>query len=120
LPDSSEAAHKFVDEGECWRKIQAPFEQRTDSILLEAVEGFAGPKFRAIDSSQLALYKSFGAGALSGIPCLGDLFLLKVMAQKSFEGGVILIPTMIEQGYPPSYATGITAGNSLIGPRASS
>jgi len=83
LFDSYAAAHKFFDEGEYWRKIQALFQKRTGSILLEAVEegeflaftnskrelkspkDFAGLKFRAMDSSQVALYKSFGA---SGAP----------------------------------------------------
>jgi len=83
LFDSYKAAHKFFDEGEYWRKIQALFQNRTGSILLEAVEegeflaftnskrelkspkDFTGLKFRAMDSSQVALYKSFGA---SGAP----------------------------------------------------
>ena len=83
LFDSYKAAHKFCDEGEYWRKIQALFQNRTGSILLEAVEegeflaftnskrelkspkDFTGLKFRAMDSSQVALYESFGA---SGAP----------------------------------------------------
>lgn len=130
------------------------------------------------------LFIAMLAAALSGIVYLGDLSLLKVMAQQFFGGmdvfslmaiplfiltgilmnkaevtdrllelsealvgkvrgglgyvnvvasmlfagvngsaaadssalGVILIPTMVKQGYPPSYAAGITAGSSLIGP----
>ena len=130
------------------------------------------------------LFVAMLASALSGILYLGDLSLLKVMAQQFFGGmdvfslmaiplfiltgilmnkaevtdrlldlsealvgrvrgglgyvnvvasmlfagvngsaaadssalGVILIPTMVKQGYPPSYAAGITAGSSLIGP----
>lgn len=81
--DSYKAAHKFFDEGEYWKKVQALFQKRTGSFLLEAVEegeflaftnsrreirspkDFAGLKFRAMDNSQVALYKSFGA---SGTP----------------------------------------------------
>jgi tripartite ATP-independent transporter DctP family solute receptor len=81
LFDSYKAAHKFFDEGEYWRRVQALFQKKTGSLLLEAVEegeflaftnskrelrspkDFAGLKFRAMDSSQAALYRSFGASS---------------------------------------------------------
>lgn len=81
--DSYEAARTFFDEGEYWKEIQALFQKRTGSLLLEAVEegeflaftnskreirspkDLAGLRFRAMDNSQVALYESFGA---SGIP----------------------------------------------------
>ena len=140
--------------------------------------------FLALLAIGAPLFVAMLAGALSGILCLGDLSLLKVMAQQFFGGmdvfslmaiplyilagilmnkaevtdrllelsealvgrvrgglgyvnvvasmlfagvngsaaadssalGVILIPTTVKQGYPPSYAAGITAGSSLIGP----
>lgn len=58
----------------------------------------------------------------------GGLGYVNVVASVIFAGvngsaaadasalGSILIPAMVKEGFPPSYAAGITAGSSLIGP----
>jgi tripartite ATP-independent transporter DctP family solute receptor len=81
--DSYEAAHWFFENSEFWEKAKEEFRKRTGAALLEAVEeggflaftnsvrpihspeDFKGLKFRAMDESQVALYKAFGA---SGTP----------------------------------------------------
>lgn len=81
--DSYKAAHHFFDNSEFWKKAQAEFFERTTTNLVLAVEeggflaftnskrqikspaDFKGLKFRAMDESQVALYKAFGA---SGTP----------------------------------------------------
>lgn len=81
--DSYEAAHWFFDKSKFWQKAKKEFKKRTNTELLEAVEeggflsftnskreirspkDFKGLRFRAMDESQIALYKSFGA---SGTP----------------------------------------------------
>ncbi len=81
--DSYKAAHWFFDKSEFWKKAQKEFKKRTKTELLEAVEeggflsftnskreirspkDFKGLRYRAMDESQIALYKSFGA---SGTP----------------------------------------------------
>ncbi|WP_240314483.1 TRAP transporter substrate-binding protein DctP [Vibrio tetraodonis] len=78
-----EKARKFFDEGYYWKKARTEFYQRNNAHILAVVEeggflaftnnereirtpaDFKGLKFRAMDKSQVALYKSFGA---SGTP----------------------------------------------------
>ena len=80
---SFEAAHHFYEDSAYWAQATAAFHERTGAYLLEAVEeggflaftnskrpirspeDFDGLKFRAMDESQVALYKAFGA---SGTP----------------------------------------------------
>ncbi|MBK1671288.1 TRAP transporter substrate-binding protein DctP [Rhodovibrio sodomensis] len=80
---SFEAAHHFYENGKYWQQATKAFHERTGAYLLEAVEeggflaftnsqrpirspeDFKGLKFRAMDQSQVALYKAFGA---SGTP----------------------------------------------------
>jgi len=80
---SYEAAHDFYDNSEYWEKATKAFHEETGAYLLEAVEeggflaftnskrpirspeDFDGLKFRAMDESQVALYRAFGA---SGTP----------------------------------------------------
>ncbi|MEH0022589.1 MAG: TRAP transporter substrate-binding protein DctP [Desulfobacter sp.] len=79
--DSYAAAHLFFDNSEFWSRAKAAFKERTGAVILEAVEeggflaftnskrkiqspkDFKGLKFRAMDVSQVALYKAFGASA---------------------------------------------------------
>ena len=81
--NSYDAAHIFFDGSDWWKKARAEFLDRTGVEMLEAVEeggflaftnskkvirspeDFKGLKFRAMDESQVALYKAFGA---SGTP----------------------------------------------------
>lgn len=81
--DNYKAAHIFFDGSEFWDKTKKEFRDRTGAVILEAVEeggflaftnskkeirspkDFEGLKFRAMDESQVALYKAFGA---SGTP----------------------------------------------------
>jgi tripartite ATP-independent transporter DctP family solute receptor len=76
-----EAAHLFFDKSDFWAKAQKEFRDRTGIVLLEAVEeggflaftnskreihspaDFKGLKFRAMDESQVALYKAFNASS---------------------------------------------------------
>ncbi len=78
---SYEAAHYFFDESRFWEKAKKEFRKRTGTVLLEAVEeggflaftnskkeihspaDFKGLKFRAMDESQVALYKAFNASS---------------------------------------------------------
>ena len=80
---SYQAAHHFFDNSEFWAQAKEAFLAQTGVYLLEAVEeggflaftnsqkpihtpsDFKGLKFRAMDESQVALYKAFGA---SGTP----------------------------------------------------
>lgn len=77
------AAHEFFDKGTYWQAAKEEFAKRTDTELLAVVEeggflnftnnkrpikspeDFKGLRFRAMDPSQVALYRSFGA---SGTP----------------------------------------------------
>lgn len=81
--DSYAAGNWFFDNSEFWKEAQKAFRERTDAELVCAVEeggflaftnserpiaepaDFKGLKFRAMDDSQVALYKAFGA---SGTP----------------------------------------------------
>jgi tripartite ATP-independent transporter DctP family solute receptor len=81
--DNYEAAHIYFDSSDFWKACQKELRKRTGVELLEAVEeggflaftnskkeisspaDFKGLKFRAMDESQVALYKAFGA---SGTP----------------------------------------------------
>lgn len=83
LFDNYAAGKLFFDESKYWQECQAEFRKRTGAELVECVEeggflaftnskrpihkptDFKGMKFRAMDDSQVALYKSFGA---SGTP----------------------------------------------------
>lgn len=76
-------AHKFFDEGSYWKMVSDDLAQRTGVEMLGVVEeggflaftndkrpikspaDFKGLRFRAMDPSQVALYKAFGA---SGTP----------------------------------------------------
>ncbi len=78
---SYKAAHYFFDGSEFWEKAKKEFRKRTGAVLLEAVEeggflaftnskkeihspaDFKGLKFRAMDESQVALYKAFNASS---------------------------------------------------------
>jgi tripartite ATP-independent transporter DctP family solute receptor len=75
------AAHFFFDQSAFWEKAKKEFRKRTGTVLLEAVEeggflaftnskreihspaDFKGLKFRAMDESQVALYKAFNASS---------------------------------------------------------
>ena len=81
--ESYEAAHHFYEDSAYWKQATEAFHKKTGAYLLEAVEeggflaftnserpirspkDFDGLKFRAMDESQVALYKAFGA---SGTP----------------------------------------------------
>jgi tripartite ATP-independent transporter DctP family solute receptor len=81
--DSYAAGNWFFDNSEFWKKAQKDFRAKTGAELVCAVEeggflaftnskkeiqepdDFKGMKFRAMDDSQVALYKAFGA---SGTP----------------------------------------------------
>jgi TRAP-type C4-dicarboxylate transport system substrate-binding protein len=80
--DSYAAGNLFFDESEYWKQCQDEFAARTGIELLESVEeggflaftnskrplhspaDFKGLKFRAMDDSQVALFRSFGASAV--------------------------------------------------------
>lgn len=79
--DSYAAGNYFFDESEFWLRSQQEFRSRTGMELVACVEeggflaftnskreirepaDFKGLKFRAMDDSQVALYRAFGAGA---------------------------------------------------------
>lgn len=81
--DSFEQARNFFDHGKYWEKARSEFYKKTNAHILAVVEeggflaftnnkkeikspkDFEGLKFRAMDKSQVALYKGFGA---SGTP----------------------------------------------------
>jgi tripartite ATP-independent transporter DctP family solute receptor len=81
--DNYEAAHIYFDSSDFWKASKKELRKRTGVEMLEAVEeggflaftnskkeirspaDFKGLKFRAMDESQVALYKAFGA---SGTP----------------------------------------------------
>ncbi|SMF20139.1 TRAP transporter substrate-binding protein DctP [Desulfovibrio gilichinskyi] len=82
LFDSYKAAHAFFDKSSFMEKARKTLRERTGIELLEVVEeggflaftsnepihspaDFKGMKFRAMDTSQVAMYESFGA---SGMP----------------------------------------------------
>lgn len=80
--DNYEAGNLFFEESEYWAKSQEAFLSRTGVELLECIEeggflaftnnkrplhspeDFSGMKFRAMDDSQVALFRSFGASAV--------------------------------------------------------
>lgn len=86
-------------------------------ILTGILMNRSGLTDRLIDLSRLLVGKV--RGGLGYVNIVSSIILAGVNGSAAADAsalGSLLIPAMIREGYPASYAAGITAGSSLIGP----
>lgn len=86
-------------------------------ILTGTLMNRSGLTDRLIDFSRLAVGSV--RGGLGYVNVVGSVIFAGVNGSAAADAsalGSILIPAMVKEGFPASYAAGITAGSSLIGP----
>ena len=108
------------------RVIPQQFYGGMDSFTLMALPFFiltgtlmnrSGLTDRLIDFSRLVVGRV--RGGLGYVNVVGSVVFAGVNGSAAADAsalGSILIPAMVKEGFPVSYAAGITAGSSLIGP----
>ena len=108
------------------RIIPQQFFGGMDSFTLMAIPFFiftgslmnrSGLTDRLLDLSRLLVGPV--RGALGYVNVVGSVIFAGVNGSAAADAsalGAILIPAMVKDGFPASYAAGITAGSSLIGP----